>query len=115
MQKTLILIALGAYAMAVPHDVVKSKLAQIKGNGHDDPVGEGLVCDCELSGTVGAGLGDAAQGLDGSFAVATVVTETEEESSHPDNLFAIECATESCSCDEEIAESQRASSSQRVY
>lgn len=95
MKRTLVLIALGAYVMAVPHNTIRQKLAQSRATETPDEGGEEPTpeptqfCDCELSGTVGSGFGDAAQGLGGKFDIARVLTSAEEDSSMPDNLFDI--------------------------
>jgi hypothetical protein len=129
MKRTLILVALGAYVMALPANTIKRRLAQARGDDGgdipddggdvpDDGGDDGLdveLCTCELSGAVGAGLGEATQGVSRAHAAAAIRESSLNEESSPDTLYHTACETESCNCAVFASNANKQAESSRVY
>lgn len=65
----------------------------------DAGAGSGLeLCDCQLSGTVGAGFASAGQGQGQGFGEGAVISESEEIETVPDTLWYSQCESECCAC-----------------
>lgn len=99
-KKLLILLGLSAYTMAA---TTSRRLAQLKGTDPTptpggDPVDHIELCDCQLSGTVGAGFASAGQGKNDAFGLGELVSEGEEIETIPDTLWYSQCESECCAC-----------------